>query len=153
VPFPSDQRCRREQSCAVMIRYDAAKYLPLATDEQVAARVVDLIGVASSRQLWLLFLDDENVQLPVLLPSDVDSRPHRRARESFLSFVSEIVDATACAAVIPVFERPGTDVVSQDDREWIELVSAAVHNAGVVLRGPLLSHSEGVRWIGPDDYV
>lgn len=136
-----------------MIRYDEAKYLPLVNDEQVQARVVDLIGIASRRQLWLMFLDEQNVQLPVVLPSDVDSRPDRRALEPFSAFVSEVVGSTLCAAVIAVFERPGPDVVSPDDREWLTLVSLAVRNAGVSLRGPLLSSSAGVRWIGPDDYV
>ena len=48
-------------------------------------------------------------------------------------------------------ERPGSDEVTDDDRRWFGVVAEAGCLAEVGLRGPMLAHREGVRWIGSDD--
>ncbi len=137
----------------MVIKYSKARHTPLVEDREVQSRVTDLVGPALRRQLWLMFLDDRAVQLPVLLPSDVPARPGERDSVPFTAFIAQVVEATGCAAVVAVFERPGPDTVSADDRAWFSLLADAVCASGVALRGPLLSFTSGVRWIAPDDYV
>jgi hypothetical protein len=48
--------------------YEETQLLPLTTDDQIERRVADLVGRAHTRQLWLLFLDEVDVQLPLLIP-------------------------------------------------------------------------------------
>ena len=53
---------------AMSLPYEETQLLPLTTDQDVERRVADLIGRANSRQLWLLFLDEFDIQLPLLIP-------------------------------------------------------------------------------------
>jgi hypothetical protein len=137
----------------VVIKFEKARHAPLTEDGQVEARVLDLVGCALRRQIWLMFLDSRMVQLPVLLPTDIKERPGTRDSEPFTAFIAQAVEATQCAAVIAVLERPGRDALSDDDRAWVSLVVDAVRSTGVSLRGPLLSFSAGVRWIALEDYL
>lgn len=121
------------------------------TDDALRDRVALLLEAAFRRQLWFMFLDDESFQLPLLMPSSIPRRPGRGHTEHFAHFIGDIVDELDAAAVVFVLERPGSDKVSASDREWLALAVAACREAGVVLRGPLLCHDGGLRWIGPED--
>jgi hypothetical protein len=103
-------------------RFDDVRDAPLATDEEVLQRAELLLGHAIRRQLWLMFLDEDDRQLPLLMPTYV---PRRR----------------------------GTEALSSVDRAWLQLVRDACAHAGIPLRGPLLVHDGGIRWIAPDDLV
>lgn len=103
------------------------------------------------RQLWLMFLDAEAFQLPLLMPSSIPRHPGKRHTDNFAHFVGDLVEELDAAAVVFVLERPGSDSLSQTDREWLGLAANACHRAGVLLRGPLLCHDGGLRWIGPED--
>ena len=49
---------------------------PLRTDDDVARRVADLIGCAAgSDKLWLLFVDGDDRQAPVMMPVEEMSGP------------------------------------------------------------------------------
>ena len=49
---------------------------PLTTDEEVLARVRTLVGTARTQQLWILFVDGDGRQSPVVVPiADVPRRP------------------------------------------------------------------------------
>ncbi|MES2170944.1 MAG: hypothetical protein V4479_09535 [Actinomycetota bacterium] len=134
-----------------MKRFSQFALSSVVTPEQLLDRVSEVVGVAARQQLWLMFLDERDVQLPEIIPIDVPARPEERARDSFETFVSQVVEATACWSVIAVLERPGARALSADDRAWFRLIRDAVGNAGVNLRGPLLSHSTGVGLIEPED--
>ena len=41
---------------------------PIPTDEDIRQRVGDLLDRAVRRQWWTLYLDDQDVQRPVLIP-------------------------------------------------------------------------------------
>lgn len=125
--------------------------LPLDTDEALLERVTALLDVAARRQIWLLFLDEQSRQLPVLMPSYIPRRPGRGHTAHFSHFIGDVVHEMDAAAVVFVLERPGTDQLTGVDREWLALASAACDEAGVPLRGPLLCYDRGVRWIGPED--
>lgn len=125
--------------------------IPLVTDDAVRDRVSALLESAMRRQLWLMFLDEESFQLPLLMPSAIPRRPGKRHTENFAHFIGDLVDELGCAAVVFILERPGSDSISTSDREWLALATAACQRAGVPLRGPLLCHDGGLRWIGPED--
>jgi len=125
--------------------------IPLDADDAVHERVTALLERAMRRQIWLMFLDDEAFQLPVLMPSSIPRRPGKGHTDNFARFIGELVEQLAAAAVVFVLERPGSDAVTPTDREWLSLAANACHRAGVPLRGPLLCHDGGLRWIGPED--
>jgi len=125
--------------------------IPLETDDAIRDRAAALLERAMRRQLWLMFLDDEGYQLPLLMPSTIPRHPSRRHIENFAHFVRDLVDELDAATVVFVLERPGSDAVSTTDREWLGLAVESCQRARVPLRGPLLCHDGGLRWIGPED--
>lgn len=125
--------------------------IPLDTDDAVQDRVVALLERAMRRQLWLMFLDEESFQVPLLMPSSIPRRPGKRHTENFAHFIGDLVDELDAASVVFVLERPGSDSISTSDREWLALAVEACQLAGVPLRGPLICHDAGLRWIGPED--
>ena len=126
---------------------------PLPTDVDILRRVNELIGPANLPQLWLLFLDSEDVQLPLLIPiNGLPARPDGGATAIFSSIANLMPEVGADALVI-VWERRGNPKLIERDAAWLHCIAAACGAARVRLRGVSLSHSEGVRWVPPDDYV
>lgn len=133
------------------IPYDAAALQPLTSDELIVERVTDLVGRAQSTQLWLMFLDDDGMQLPLLLPisdanvavaaSDVRWAP-------LLRNVTQTVDA---ASLIVVIERFGPEALTRADRFWVRTMVDACEEAGISISACVLSHRRGVRLITPDE--
>lgn len=133
--------------------YEDVRDIALISDEDVLDRVTDLIDRAFRRQIWLMFLDDESRQLPLLMPSYVPRRPGKHALEPFAEFIGGLFEEVAAASMVIVYERPGSDPISQGDREWLRLIHAACRAESIPLRGPLLAHNRGVRWIATEDYL
>lgn len=131
-------------------RYDDLEDTPVATDEQLLDRVEDLLMGACGRQFWLMFLDDRDCQLPVLLPCDVPTRPDGEpaALGRFIREVGRSVDA---AAVVAVFERRGGPTLGDPDRAWLRHLRDAMRESSLLVRGPLLCFDDGVRWIALED--
>ena len=135
------------------IDYDQTVYLPLSTDALIEQRVDLLVGRAQRRQLWLMFLDEEGRQLPLLMPIDVPRRPGARESSGFARFLRELVEDFEAASVVIALERRGDEGVTAADAEWFRMGRDACTAAGVPLRGPLLCHSGGVRWVAVEDYA
>ena len=134
-------------------RYEDVRDIALSSDEAVLARVSDLIDRAFRRQVWLMFLVDEARQLPLLMPSYVPRRPEEGALAPFGEFIGGLFDEVAAASMVIVFERVGSDTISDGDREWFRLIHSACVVENIPLRGPLLAHSRGIRWIAMEDYL
>jgi hypothetical protein len=133
--------------------YDETRLQPLTTDALVQERVADLIGRAIQHQLWFLFLDDEQVQLPLIIPmGELPGRP-----DAFLGTVAanlhEAMEATAASTVVVVIERYADAALTAADREWALAIHDTFEQAGIGVRAILLSHRRGVRWVAPDDYL
>ena len=138
------------------IPYDEAIAVPLETDALIEQRVADLIGRANRRQLWLLFLDDQQVQLPVIIPIDaLPSAPPSGPDEAatLAEMLKATVDAAAAASVIIVVERFGPPALTPSDVAWARALHDACDAVAVPLRAILLSHRAGVRWVAQDDYL
>jgi hypothetical protein len=122
----------------------------LTSDELIHERVSDLVGRAISRQLWLMFLDENDAQLPLLVPvSDLPSAPPIE----IASLIIGTADAVGARGIIVVLERYGDESLTAADRAWARHIHLCCAEAPARLRGILLSHARGVRWVAPDDYL
>lgn len=133
--------------------YELAREHPLTTDEQVLTRVLDLIQHAIRRQIWLMFLDEDQRQLPLLMPSYVPRHPESGAVGPFGEFLGSLFEEVDASSMVIIFERIGSDTLGEGDREWFRLIHAACVAEGIPLRGPILAHDGGVRWIATEDYL
>jgi hypothetical protein len=131
--------------------FDDVADVSLATDEALLERVRDLVEGASRQQLWFMFLDDDDRQLPILVPLDVPDRPGEEHSDPLNPFVAALVDEVRPRSIVVVLERPGPDWLTVSDREWFAVVERACRAAGVVRRGPILAHDDGFRWIASED--
>lgn len=132
--------------------YEETRLQPLTTDALLEARVADLIGRAIKRQLWFLFLDDGQVQLPLIIPVDdlpvlPDAHLDTIARQ-----MSAAMDAAGARSVVIVIERYAESALTDADRAWARSLHDAFEQGRVTVRGILLSHRRGVRWVAQDDY-
>lgn len=134
-------------------RFDDVADVSLADDEALLARVRDLVEGAYRRQLWFMLLDDENRQLPVLIPHDVPRAPTLRYPEALSSLLTGLVEEVRPGAIVVVLERPGSDILTSADRAWFALVQDAVREAGAGMRGPILAHDDGFRWVAAEDFL
>ena len=134
-------------------KFDDVRDDRLVTDEQVLQRVASLLERAVRRQLWLLFLDEQQRQLPVIMPSYVPRSPDDGELERFAGFLGVLFEDVDAEALIVVYERRGRDELSEPDRRWLRFVDAACRAAAVPVRGPLLLHDRGVRWLIEEDWA
>jgi hypothetical protein len=133
--------------------FDDVADVSLATDEALLERVRDLVEGAYRQQLWFMFLDDDDRQLPILVPLDVPDRPGEEHSDPLNPFVAALVDEVRPRSIVVVLERPGPDWLTVSDREWFAVVDDACRAAGVVRRGPILAHDDGFRWVAAEDLL
>jgi sugar phosphate isomerase/epimerase len=133
--------------------YEDIRVLPLQTDADIEHRVAELIGRANLRQLWLLFLDELNVQLPLLIPVDgLPTEPTTELTASVLARVDDLMGEIGAASVVLVWERYGAATLTAQDAAWARSLHEACDNARVPLRAMLLSHRTGVCFLAEHDY-
>jgi hypothetical protein len=132
-------------------RFDDVRDAPLVTDEEVLHRAELLLGRAIRRQLWLMFLDEHDRQLPLLMPTYVPRRPGPGHRDNYARVLGVLFEDAEADSMVVAYERRGGDALLAADRAWLALVREACEQAAIPLRGPLLVHDGGIRWIGADD--
>ena len=136
------------------ISAETAQNFPLNSDELIEQRVEALVGRACTRQVWMMFLDGDNFQIPLVLPmADYPASPAGGNAVTFAARVRELVDAAEAAQVIFVWERYASDRLTQADCAWAEQLHRACAAEGVSVRAQLLSHKRGVRWMATEDYL
>jgi hypothetical protein len=120
---------------------DEARQAPLITDEDIRRRVAELIGRANIRQLWLLFLDSENVQLPMLIP--IDGLPAEPTEEQTARVVTNIAELMGDIGLIDcdglgALRRSKTDRPGRRLGSLVapDLPSAGHHSSGNVALAP-----------------
>jgi len=127
---------------------------PLTTDALIEQRVDSLIGRAQNRQIWLLFLDQNHVQSPLVLPvSDVPVAPAPDDLDNWCGLIRGTTEAVDAGQVIVVIERYASERLTDADRGWALMMSDGCRVAGVTLRAVALSHRRGVRLLAADDYA
>jgi hypothetical protein len=128
--------------------------VPLRTDTLIEERVRETIGRALRRQMWLLFLDCDQIQLPLLIPIDkLPSRPDLTGTTQVVANIAELMVEIGASDLVVVWERVGPPTVSAQDADWARSIARACSAIGLPLRAMLLSHHRGVRWFAADDYV
>lgn len=125
----------------------------LDTDADITDRVASLLEHAMRRQVWIMFLDGESRQLPVLMPSYVPRRPNDSDACRLADFFRDLRDELDATTIVLTFERPGSPDLNERDREWLRMLREGCVLAGVSFRGPLLCHTAGVRWVPLDEYL
>ena len=134
-------------------RYDEAKLLPLTTNALIEGRVADLLGRAIQRQLWLLFLDEHDVQLPLLVPLEgLPPLPPDPPDLTLRSILRHFTETAGAHSFVFILERYADAVLTPGDIAWARALHRACDEAEVPLRGILVSHRRGVRWVAHDDY-
>jgi hypothetical protein len=132
--------------------YEETQLLPLVTDRDIECRVADLVGRANSRQLWLLFLDEVDVQLPLLIPIEgLPIAPTDDQANAVIERVSAVMQEIGARSIVTVLERYGATALSKQDAAWVRALEGACTEQSVTLRAQLLSHRTGVRLISPDE--
>ncbi|MDN5749017.1 MAG: hypothetical protein L0H64_10965 [Pseudonocardia sp.] len=123
----------------------------LLTDADVLARVRTLVGPAcTDRQLWIMFVDGDGRQAPVLMPiSDLPRHPDPGRVTNLARILGGLHDELATdlgpGSVILTLERRGPDSTLPQDREWAQALTDACIAGRVELRGIFLSTRGGVR--------
>ena len=134
-------------------QFNDVSLVPLISDEDVVDRVAGLIDSALSRQVWLMFLDEEHRQSPVLMPSYLPERPGAADADSLAHFLEVVMAEIEAATVVLTYERPGSSDLDAGDIAWLRTLRASCLSAEISFRGPLLCHDDGVRWVPADDYL
>jgi hypothetical protein len=62
-----------------------------------------------------------------------------------------LVEDAEADSIVVAYERRGGDDLTAADRAWLALVRDACGQAAIPLRGPLLVHDGGIRWVAPED--
>ena len=118
---------------------------PLRTDEDVARRVAALIGcVARDDTLWLLFVDGDDRQSPVVMPIEEMAGPPevelvRGLGDVLEGVLPDLATAAGAGSVVFVRERLGPDDVLPADRAWAEALTTMCRDRDIRLRGVHLS--------------
>jgi hypothetical protein len=126
------------------LNYDDTVTRPLTTDALIEERIGSLVGRACRRQLWFLFLNENDVQLPIIMPDG--------SVASLARVIAEGVAAQAARSVIVVLERYADATFTAADAAWARALTAAFEPVGLPVRCVLISHRRGVRWFAQDDY-
>lgn len=130
---------------------NAADAPVLRTDAEVLERVEQLIGSACHpRQLWIMWLDGDCRQAPVVMPiADIPRTPDRLLLRNLGGVIAGLRDDLATdrgpGSVILTVERRGGDGVMPGDRRWAEGLRSMCEEADVTLRGLFLSTDDGIR--------
>lgn len=122
----------------------------LHTDAEVHERVSMLVGAAAAdRQLWIMFVDGDGTQTPVIMPiAEMPAEPDPEIVDRLAEILGTVCDDLATehgpGSVVLTWERRGGDRTLPDDRAWARALSDACTMSGTRCRGLFLSTSAGV---------
>ena len=118
---------------------------PLRTDDDVARRVAALVGRAiRDDTLWLLFVDGDDRQAPVVMPVEEmpgppDDEVVTALGDVIAGFLPDLATAAGAGSVVFVRERLGPDDVLPADRAWAEALVTMCRKREIRMRGVHLS--------------
>ncbi|MCL2089693.1 MAG: hypothetical protein FWH11_00445 [Micrococcales bacterium] len=118
----------------------------LTTDDDLLAFVGRTMDHALRDQTWLWLTDPDSTGFGTVVQLD-----HSEADGIVPERLWQAVAEAAGTELGLVYERRGPETLSTLDHQRLR---AALHGAaerGLRLRGPILVHDTGTRWLGPDD--
>ncbi|MBZ4486549.1 hypothetical protein LQ938_06785 [Microbacterium sp. cx-55] len=133
-----------------------------ASDVDLEEMIADLLHGANRRQLWMLFLGEDDVLLDPIVPcDDYPDDPALTARTDDLGTVTfptilahrvaSLRELIGFASVVLVWERRGSDLLTPTDIAWSRAMAESAADVGVDLRVQFVLHDRGVRQITPVD--
>jgi hypothetical protein len=135
------------------LHFDDVSAVALETDDEIVARVRELVRNAIRHQVWLMFLNAERRQLPVIMPTDVPPAPDEDDPTRIGAFIRELAGELEASTVVVTYERVGNDQLTDADRVWLRALHEACENSRVAFSGPHLCHRRGVRAVEPEEYL
>ncbi|MDY0945074.1 hypothetical protein SOM11_03655 [Frigoribacterium sp. CFBP9039] len=118
---------------------------PVPDEAALAARASELLPVAIRRQLWTLFFDADDVQLPMMVPFEgISEWPSPRAVDDWGVALEAVVAEFHVAWLAFVVERPGASTASESDLAWRDALLALGATGGLVVRSVLGCSDDGV---------
>lgn len=127
---------------------DQASQQPLHTERDTVIRIRDLLAPACNPgQLWVLLLDGDDRQSPVLIPiSEVPDLPDMRMVRNLAAVVHGMIAETMAGIgrVLFVRERLGPCGVTNSDQCWAAALDGECSRAGVATAGTYLLSPGGV---------
>ena len=133
------------------LHFDDVSAQALETDDEIVARVRELVRNAIRHQVWLMFLNAERRQLPVIMPTDVPPAPDEDDPSRIGAFIRELAAELEASTVVVTYERVGGDQLTDADRVWLRALHEACENSRVAFSGPHLCHRRGVRAVEPEE--
>lgn len=134
------------------LAFDDVSAIALESDDAVLERVTALIRNAIRRQVWLMFLDAERRQLPVLLPTEIPASPGEDDAQLIGDFISTMASELDARTAVITLERAGSPELSDTDRAWLATLLDSGEASGVPFHGPYLCHRRGVRRVETIEY-
>ena len=118
---------------------------PLSTASALLDRFEEFLHRALRRQLWVCFLDDDLVQLPLVVPvEDVPVRPRPEPLAGLLDAFEEVGRHVGASRVVVVLERPGPGAARTSDAAWTEAVTSGLEGRSLTLHALLVCSDDGV---------
>lgn len=141
---------------------NALKDRSLVHDDDLHEALGMLLDRAAQRQMWLLFLDDDDRLAGPLMPmDDYPQDPHALITtddlgelpqaQTLLQRCDMLREITGNAHIVLAWEREGGDGFTADDRAWATAMGDAADLLDVPLRAQFVVHSGGVRQFHADD--
>lgn len=139
--------------------------LPLTDDATLQKGLELLLAPVARRQLWMLFLDDHDVLMNPLMPSDViegdplapcpgaedvDERP---AAQTVADCFANVMRAAGFAQLVMVWERPGRGLIDPETRQWARELGNRLRAHGVRIRAQCMLREGGLSILRPDDLM
>lgn len=122
----------------------------LHTDADVQERVSMLVGTAvTDRQLWIMFMDGDGVQAPVIMPiAEMPAAPDPeivdRLAEVLGALHSDLATEQGPGSVVLTWERRGPDRPQPADLAWARALLDACGASGTRCLGTFLSTPAGI---------
>ena len=138
---------------------------PALIDDATICRVLSpLLECAIRRQLWLMFLDeDDRIAGPFMPNDDYPLDPVETTRTEDLGVVPNaellakrfgmLMREFGFAKLLVTWERCGGSRIDPATLAWARAFGEALRAEGVVVRAQLLLHDAGLRVLAPDDLV
>jgi len=122
-----------------------ADHRPLSTPEVLLDRFGAFLHQALRRQLWVCFLDDDLVQLPMVVPVEgIPVRPAVEPLAGLLDAFEEVGRHVGATRVVVVHERPGPGLLRASDHAWTDALTSGLEGRSLRLHALLVCSDDGV---------
>jgi hypothetical protein len=101
--------------------------IPVRSPLALTRRWVTLLAppVFGARSLWLTWLDDQGLMLPLVIPiDDVPLTPDSHVLRGVRQMHETVIAQRGVAHLAMALCRPGNSVLTEDDDEWVEALRA-----------------------------